>query len=47
LLNGWAYLVSGGKKFVKGSHFYIEENFTEKPEQIPESLLAEVQSKIK
>lgn len=47
ICNGWAYLVSGGKKSVDGQHFWIKKRFDEKPEQIPDDLIASVLEKIK
>jgi len=47
ILNGWAYLVSGSKKNINGKRFWIKKQFTDRPEQVPESLAAEVSAKIK
>jgi hypothetical protein len=47
VLNDWAYLVSGGKKSVKGQRFWIKEKFEVRPEQIPEDFANEIYKKIK
>jgi len=38
--------VSRGKKGVEGQRFWIDEEFADKPEQIPDDLVAGVMEKI-
>jgi hypothetical protein len=45
LLNGWAYLVSGGKKIINGKNFHIIEQYKARPEQITEDFMATILNK--